>query len=239
MLEHEHCTSLEKYCETVDISRPILLCSNSSKKPPISSQLPITYHLKDTFLQYVIKDLDGEGELFFGVSGILKINKTVDSNQSQEIHLSDANTQLTIPVPKLFYRIIYCGVCIFEKAAIIIHNDPEVPDSDRVCPETVELEGWEAIRNTHRKSGLTYVCRVTKKIEDILGSKSCKEAEFRDYGGINLNHFCYAWKDTMEGQNFVPVNWIAPKSIQYEDVRYRVNRECDSLFDTRIGVYKY
>ncbi|XP_065217192.1 uncharacterized protein LOC135843290 [Planococcus citri] len=191
--------------------------------------------------RYVINQLKGDGEIFFGVSGILKMNKTINNNESQpqEIHLSDSNNQSFVPVPKIIYRIVHCAVCVWEKAAIIIHNDPTASDSDRLCPESTELKGWEKIQNNNSATGLTYVCRVTRRIDDALGSRSCKNAEFFEAGGLNLNDFPYEWQQDKQEQMQMDYNWIPGKIEQHADVRFRVNKECDTLFDTTYCMPSY
>ncbi|XP_065224137.1 uncharacterized protein LOC135848227 [Planococcus citri] len=122
-----------------------------------------------------------------GVSGVLKMRKASNPDESREILLSDCEHRTVIHVPKIIYRIIeyqrvQCGndvdksqwVINQHAAVIIIHNDPslvQISDDQRLCDRQSTLTGgWETIINDDPRTGLTYVCPMTPELNDELGA---------------------------------------------------------------------
>ncbi|XP_065219401.1 uncharacterized protein LOC135844932 [Planococcus citri] len=117
----------------------------------------------DLLVATIIKKTDGS-DVIFGVNGVLKM---VVPDGPRKMYLSDAKHDRVVEIPKIIYRLIKFEA--WERkfiAVIVIHNDPSaVRDADRLCDKNDTLPGWDKIINDDPKTGLTYVCRMTPKLE--------------------------------------------------------------------------
>lgn len=109
--------------------------------------------------------------MIFGVSGILKLPTKTNLNK-QELYPSNTQTNQTIPIAKIIYRMLAFGnASPTYSIAIIIHNDPNfISNEHRICQKDDEILGWERITNADPKIGLTYVCPITKEVIRKLGA---------------------------------------------------------------------
>lgn len=103
----------------------------------------------------------------YGVSGDLEHNSSYEFSNALQ---SEDQLMKLFPVPKVLFRIVeFHYNNQVADAAIIIHNDNEVPDEDRICPNP--QEGWEQITNDPSTSGipgLTYACKMTQQVVNNL-----------------------------------------------------------------------
>ncbi|XP_065216258.1 uncharacterized protein LOC135842637 isoform X2 [Planococcus citri] len=119
-----------------------------------------------------------EVNMIFGVSEIMKYNYENGANDGQEIHLTNTEQTRTMAIPEIIYRIVqyrlpkdfdYLGHPEWFTAAVIVHNNLNPANFQRLCTPESELNGWDKIKNEDPKTGITYVCPVTKEIGERLG----------------------------------------------------------------------
>ncbi|XP_065218498.1 uncharacterized protein LOC135844274 [Planococcus citri] len=138
----------------------------------------------DFFVAAIVKE-SSANEVIFGVNGVLKM---MVPGGWRKMYLSDSKRDHVVEIPKIIYRIIKYEVLHYkELAVIVIHNDPNaVRDADRLCDKNdVLIRSWEKIINDDPKSGLTYVCRMTPKLEKKLN------VDYYDIYDLNLAHVVF------------------------------------------------
>lgn len=81
---------------------------------------------------------------------------------------SNVQSGQIIPIPKIIYRVIEAEYFdVWHAAIVVIHNDPNPIESDRICEEWETLRGWETIENYDHYFGLTYVCPCSYSIKEV------------------------------------------------------------------------
>ncbi|XP_065216304.1 uncharacterized protein LOC135842670 isoform X2 [Planococcus citri] len=140
-------------------------CSHINLIPVWKSIADGNLRAVDLFVATIIKKLvHNNREVLFGVYGVLEM---MAPGGSRKMYLPDAKRDRVVEIPKIIYRIIkFEAWNIKSIAVIVIHNDPSaVQDADRLCDKDDTLSGWEKITNDDPKTGLTYVCPMTPKLE--------------------------------------------------------------------------
>ncbi|XP_065222657.1 uncharacterized protein LOC135847149 [Planococcus citri] len=149
----------------------IASCSHMSSIPVWKSIADGNLRRVDLFLIAACQHLDGD--VIFGVSGVLKMKTSTGNNVTRKMSLSTSKHNRAITIPGILYRIFRINSRKQDGdphvAAIIIHNDPAAdPKTDTLCSET--LSGWYKIDNDDVKTGLTYVCPMTFELNKKFGA---------------------------------------------------------------------
>ncbi|XP_065216257.1 uncharacterized protein LOC135842637 isoform X1 [Planococcus citri] len=127
-----------------------------------------------------------EVELIFGVFDIMKSSYENSSDEPREIYLSNTERTRMMAIPEVIYRIIRVrfplGVVASDyssdldklewhttAATVIIHNNLNSGHFQRLCGKENELSGWDKITNEDARTGVTYVCPLTKELGERLG----------------------------------------------------------------------
>ncbi|XP_065216259.1 uncharacterized protein LOC135842638 [Planococcus citri] len=127
-----------------------------------------------------------EVEFIFGVSDIMKSSYENSSDEPREIYLSNTERTRMMAIPEVIYRIIQIGFPLgiqsgeyadqindpewyTAAAAVIVHNNLNSGHFQRLCSRENELSGWDQIKNEDARTGITYVCPLTKELGERLG----------------------------------------------------------------------
>ncbi|XP_065200541.1 uncharacterized protein LOC135831752 isoform X2 [Planococcus citri] len=123
----------------------------------------------DLFIAAVISCLECYGrydqKVTFGVNGGYerRLNSKLNGEHQQFL------------IPNLIFRVVQ-GAWYEDTyvAVVVIHNKADyVADSERLCSNDTMISGWDTIQNDDPRTGLTYVCQVTDRLEEKLGIRRC------------------------------------------------------------------
>ncbi|XP_076251559.1 salivary endonuclease-like, partial [Rhynchophorus ferrugineus] len=93
-----------------------------------------------------------------GVYGVLSVNNT--NNIKTELYLYSKNDELYIPVPEVFWKVVYDP--IYQKGAAIIGlNNPYAENYTVFCDDVSDLTKWVNFKKSNTAKGLIFVCNVT------------------------------------------------------------------------------
>ncbi|KAF7285400.1 hypothetical protein GWI33_010653 [Rhynchophorus ferrugineus] len=92
-----------------------------------------------------------------GVYGVLSVNNT--NNIKTELYLYSKNDELYIPVPEVFWKVVYDPISQ-KGAAIIGLNNPYAENYTVFCDDVSDLTKWVNFKKSNTAKGLIFVCNV-------------------------------------------------------------------------------
>ncbi|XP_065223149.1 uncharacterized protein LOC135847519 [Planococcus citri] len=177
----------------VSSSAKLASCSHMNIIPVWKSIAEGNLRRVDLYLVATVRYLDGN--VLFGVSGVLKMKTSTCTNVTRKIFLSTSEHNRVITIPRIIYRIFRIDTRLDQDdtddyaATIIIHNDPAAdPETDKLCTDT--LSGWDKITSNDTKTGLTYVCPMSFELNKKLGAYA--DITTRSIEPLNLDAVPYS-----------------------------------------------
>lgn len=126
------------------------------------------------------------------------------------------------PIPKVIFRVVeYKLLNETYDVVVVIHNDPDpnIPQTERICPTYAYVKGWYKINNAEdlKAPGLSYTCELTKEVYEKLGIDRGITVE--DVKALNLHEF--------------PMFHFSGE-IVYEDVLQKIYKELERIQKSEI-----